>query len=73
MIYTKVLHDEMVRDKLARKQLAETHAVSSDRITQWLRLVKLLEKKKREIEALSDYWDRKVITERWLRNLRRRR
>ncbi len=73
MIYTKVLHDEMVRDKLTRKQLAERHAVSSDRITQWLRLVKLLEKKKREIEALSDYWDRKVVTERWLRNLRRRR
>jgi ABC-type branched-subunit amino acid transport system ATPase component len=73
VIYTKVLHDEMVRDKLTRKQLAERHAVSSDRITQWLRLVKLLEKKKREIEALSDYWDRKVVTERWLRNLRRRR
>ena len=62
----------MVRDNLTRKQLAERHGVSSDRITQWLRLLKLPEEKLREIESLGDYWERQVVTERELRELRLR-
>ena len=57
----------MVRDKLTRKQLAKRHTVSSDRITQWLCLLKLPEEKLKEIEALGDNWDSQVVTERELR------
>jgi hypothetical protein len=67
------LNAEMVRDNLTRRQLAERHGVSSDRITQWLCLLKLPEKKLREIEHLGDFWDRNVVTERQLRRLRRNR
>ena len=63
------LQAEMLRDNLTRKQLAERHGVSADRITQWLCLLKLPEKKLREIEAMGDYWDRQVVTERELRKL----
>jgi hypothetical protein len=62
----------MVRECLTRKQLAEKHRVSSDRITQWLCLLMLPEKKLRDIEKLGDNWDRQVVTERQLRDLRRR-
>ncbi len=61
----------MVRDGLCRKELAEIHGVSSDRITQWLCLLKLPEDKQQQIEALGDYWDMQMITERQLRELRR--
>ena len=71
VIYAQELHDEMLRDNLTRKQLAERHGVSSDRITQWFYLLKLSGEKLKEIETLGDYWDRKVITERQLRRFRR--
>ena len=71
VIYAQELHDELVRDDLTRMQLAERHGISSDRITQWLCLLKLPKEKKREIEALSDNWDRQMITERELRDYRR--
>lgn len=71
VIYAQELYDEMVRDDLTRKQLAERHGVSSDRITQWLCLLKLTQEKRKEIEALGDYWDKQVITERELRLSRR--
>jgi len=61
----------MVRDGLSRKELPERHGVSSDRITQWLCLLKLSMEKKREIETLGDYWNRKVVTERGLRQERK--
>jgi hypothetical protein len=35
------LQYELVRDNLSRKQLAESHGITSDRITQWLCLLKL--------------------------------
>ena len=72
VIYAQELHDEMVRDNLNRKQLAERHGVSSDRITQWLCLLKLPEDKLREVKFLGDYWDKQVVTERELRFIRRR-
>ncbi len=71
VLYAQELRDEMVRDKLTRKQLAEMYGVSSDRITQWLCLLKIPEEKLREIEALGDNWTRPIITERELRKLRR--
>jgi len=71
VIYALELHEEMIRDNLSRKQLAERHGVSSDRITQWLCLLKLPKVKLNEIEALGDYWDKRVVTERELRVIRR--
>ena len=71
VIFAKELHDEMVRDSLTRKQLAARHGVSSDRITQWLCLLKLPEEKLKEIEALGDNWDGQIVTERELRDCRR--
>ncbi len=61
----------MIRDELTRKQLSIKHGVSSDRITQWLCLLKLPEEKRKDIVALGDNWDRQVITERELRQERR--
>ena len=71
VIYAKELQKKMLRDNLSRKQLAERHGVSSDRITQWLCLLKLPEKKLREIESLWDHWERQIVTERQLRKTRR--
>ena len=51
--------------------MAERLSVSSDRITQWLCLLKLPKKKLREIEELGDYWERQVVTEHELREFRR--
>ena len=61
----------MVGDNLTRKQLAERHGITSDRVTQWLLLLKLPEERQSEIEAQGDHWKRRVVTERDLRNLRR--
>ena len=71
VIYAQELHDEMVRDNLTRKQLAERHGASSDRITQWLCLLKLPEEKLKEVKALGDNWNNQLITERVLRRFRR--
>ena len=60
----------MVRDGLTRKQLAERRGASSDRITQWLCILKLPDEKLKRIAALGDHWDRPVVTERTLRRIR---
>ena len=72
VIFARELQTEMVRDQLTRKQLAERHGVSADRITQWLSLLKLPEERLREVEALGDHWERQMVTERELRHLRLR-
>ena len=71
VIYARELNAELVRGNLTRKQLAEKLGVSSDRITQWLCLLKLPEENPREIESFGDYWEKLVVTERELRDLRR--
>jgi transcriptional regulator with XRE-family HTH domain len=65
------LEAEMLRNNLTRKQLAERHGISSDRVTQWLCLLKLPEKEKVRLLALGDNWDNQVITERELRSIRK--
>ncbi|MCK5131632.1 MAG: hypothetical protein KAR40_05710 [Candidatus Sabulitectum sp.] len=65
------LQEELVRYNLTRKQLTERRGISSDRITQWLCLLKLPIKEKEGILALVDNWDRQIITERKLRSIRR--
>ena len=72
LLYARELQTELLRENLNRVQLGQRHGVTSDRITQWLCLLKLPEEKQREIEALGDHWERRVVTERVLRKLRRR-
>ena len=67
LIFARELHEEMLRDNLPRVQLGQRHGVTSDRITQWLCLLKLPEEKQREIASMGDHWDRQVVTERGLR------
>jgi len=67
LAYAKELHDEMVGDNLTRKQLAERHGITSDRVTQWLLLLKLPKEEKERVLALGDNWDKQILTERALR------
>jgi hypothetical protein len=67
IIFARELQAEMLRHNLTRAQLGQRHGITSDRITQWLCLLKLPEGKQREIEALGDHWNRRVVTERGLR------
>ena len=71
LIYARELHDEMVGDNLTRKQLAERHGITSDRVTQWLCLLKLPDKIRQKVIALGDNWSKRIITERELRKLTR--
>jgi len=70
LIYARELNQELLSGKLSRKQLAKKHGISSDRITQWLCLLKLPKKAQQEVTAMGDYWDKKKVTERQLRSLR---
>ena len=70
LIFAGELQAEMLRHNLTRVQLGQRHGITSDRITQWLCLLKLPKEKQLEIEALGDYWDRKVLSERKLRRFR---
>jgi hypothetical protein len=67
LIFARELHEELIRHNLTRAQLGQRHGVTSDRITQWLCLLKLPVETQREIQALGDRWDRRVVTERGLR------
>jgi len=40
-------------------------------VIQWLALLKLPAEQLEEIAALGDYWDRRVVTEREIRRLRK--
>jgi hypothetical protein len=65
------LNDELVRDTLTRKQLAERHGITSDRVIQWLCLLKIPDEEKVRVLALGDNWEKRLLTERELRKLRR--
>ena len=54
-----------IRTTVIRKnEVCREYAVSSDRICQWLCLLKLPEEKLNEIESLGDCWEKQVVTER---------
>jgi len=63
LMFARELQAEMFRYNLTRVQLGRRHGVTSDRITQWLCLLKLPEEKQREIEAMGDHWERRFISE----------
>lgn len=73
MIFALELAVELERDHLTRQQLADRHGISLDRVIQWLALLKLQAEKLEEITALGDHWDRRVVTERGMRGMRRMR
>jgi len=70
IIFARELQTEMLMHNFTRVQLGQRHGVTSDRITQWICLLKMQEEKQREIEALGDNWDRRLVTERELRRQR---
>jgi hypothetical protein len=71
VIYARELQKEMVRDNLSRKQLADRQGVTSDRITQWLCLLKLPVQQLKEVVTLGDNWTKPLVTERTMRRQRR--
>jgi hypothetical protein len=72
LVFAIELQDELIRDNLTRKQLAERHAITSDRVTQWLCLLKIPDEEKARVLALGDNWEKQIVTERELRALRQR-
>ena len=60
---------EIQLKELTQGQMARKLGCSLSRVSQMLHLLKLPEEKQREIEALGDHWDRRVVTERGLRGL----
>lgn len=72
VIFARELSLELKRDGLTRQQLADRHGISLDRVIQWLCLLKLPTEKLEEINALGDYWEHRVVTERGLRRGKQR-
>ena len=58
----------MELNDLTRADLARKLGISRARVTQMLNLLKLPEDLKEEIEAMGDYWERRLVTERMLRS-----
>ena len=67
MAETRFLTD----NNLTRKQLAKKHGITYDRVTQWLCLLKLPDEIQQKVSVLGDNWNKRVITERELRRIRR--
>jgi len=61
---------EIQLKELTKGQMAKKLGCSLSRVSQMLHLLKLPDEKQREIEALGDHWDRRVVTERGLRRHR---
>jgi len=68
IIQAKEMKLEMELNSLSRAELARKLGISRARVTQFLNLLKLPEKLKEEIEAIGDYWGRRLVTERMLRS-----
>jgi predicted transcriptional regulator len=71
VIYAKELASRLVEEGISQAELARRLGVSRARVSQWLGLLELPEEALREVEDLGDYWNRRMITERELRVLRR--
>ncbi len=68
IIYAQELAEEMRREGLTQAELARKHGISRTRVNQWLSLLKLPNKETRRILAMGDLWERRLVTERNLRN-----
>ena len=58
---------EMEYHNLTKARLARKLNISRARVTQMLNLLKLPDDKIREVEEIGDNWERKLVTERMLR------
>jgi hypothetical protein len=67
MIVAMEMIDEMEREGLTQAELAQKHGMSRARVNQWLSLLQLPVGERRRILAMGDHWDRRVVTERELR------
>lgn len=67
LIYAMELVEEMGREDLTQADLARKHGISRARVNQWLSLLQMPIGKKRQILAMGDYWDRRILAERQLR------
>ncbi len=59
----------MELEDLSKADLARKLGISRARVTQMLNLLKLPEEVIREIEAMGDHWERRLVTERMLREV----
>ena len=67
IIQAKEMRLEMEYHNLINAQLARKLNISRARVTQMLNLLKLPDEMIREVEAMVDNWDRRLMTERMLR------
>jgi len=68
MVLALELAEELKRDGISRAELARRHGLSRARVTQWLSLMELPRIEIERVLARGDYWDRRLVTERGLRN-----
>lgn len=67
IIYAQELAEEMRREGLTQAELARKHQVSRARVNQWLSLLQLPVKVKSRILAMGDHWEKRLLSERALR------
>ena len=58
----------MNREGLTQAELARKHGLSWARVNQWLSMLKLPVGERRMILAMRDHWERRLLTERSLRD-----
>jgi len=68
IIQAKEMKLDMELNNLTRAELARKLGISRARVTQMLNLLRLPEELREEIEAMGDYWGRRLVTERMLRS-----
>jgi len=68
IIQAKEMKLEIELNNLSRAELARKLGISRVRVTQMLNLLKLPGELIEEVEAMGDYWGRRLVTERMLRN-----
>jgi len=70
MVLALELAEEQKRDGISRAELARRHGLSRARVTQWLSLMELPRIEIERVLAMGDYWERRLVTERELRQTR---
>ena len=68
MVLALELAEELKRDGISRAELARRHWISRARVTQWLSLLELPWIEIERVLAMGDYWERRLVTEKGLRN-----
>jgi hypothetical protein len=71
IIVAQELQDEMKRDGISQAELARRHGLSRVLVHQWRALLELPEKDIERLKTMGDNWERRLLTERALRRLRR--